>query len=54
MFYIFQFFCYFIAAGSGSGIRIPNADPDTDPGWPSKCGSMRIRIRNTAQNATNP
>jgi len=27
----------FISAGSGSGIRISNADPD--PGWPSQCGS---------------
>ena len=34
--------CYLIAARSGSGIRISNADPDPDPGWPSLCGSMWI------------
>jgi hypothetical protein len=32
-------------------IRIPNKDPDTDPGEPSQCGCMRIRIRNTGCNA---
>ena len=29
-------------------IRILNADPDPDPADQNKCGSMRIRIRNTA------
>jgi len=37
--------CDFIAADSGSGIHISNADQD--PGWPSCGSSMRIRIRNT-------
>ncbi len=29
-------------------IRILNADPDPDPAYQNRCGSVRIRIRNTA------
>ncbi len=30
------------------GIRIPITDPDPDPGALYQCGSMRIRMHNTA------
>ena len=34
-------------SGSGSGIRISCGDLDPESGCQLKCGSMRIRIRNT-------
>ncbi len=30
--------------------RIPNMDPDPNPGHPNQCGAMQIRIYNTASN----
>ncbi len=30
--------------------RIPNTDPNPDPGEPNQCGSIRIRIHNTGYN----